>query len=224
MPLPLATWVTGERVFLARLVPELAPVGILPLLLNRGDLHRHVVGVAIDRHAALDDRKRELLGFQVTIIGADQSRQLCPCGMPHHEERVRVAAVLLGVIVDPADRLGDVACHLLDASPSARSDSWSRRRRSPGPRTPGASPARRSCRLLASHPRESRTRSGGSCPLWGRRRRGSDARSWARRRRCHDGPAARQREPGWREAGKPRGFALWLVSVKHRWHDEALLN
>ena len=34
--------------------------------------------------------------------------------MPHHEERVGVAAVLLGVIVNPADRLGDVACHLLD--------------------------------------------------------------------------------------------------------------
>ena len=77
MPLSLATWVTGDRVFLARLVPELAPVGVLPLLLDRGDLHRHIVGVAIDRHAALDDRQGEPLSFQVAVVGADQSRQLC---------------------------------------------------------------------------------------------------------------------------------------------------
>ena len=59
--------------------------------------------------------KREPLGLQVAVVGADQSRQLRPCGVPHHEERVGVAAVVLGVVVDPADRLRHVASHLLDA-------------------------------------------------------------------------------------------------------------
>ncbi len=47
----------GREIVLARLVSELELVGVLAPLLSRGNLHRHVVGVAIDRHAALDNRQ-----------------------------------------------------------------------------------------------------------------------------------------------------------------------
>src|SRR4051812_11680204 len=43
---------------------------------------------------------------------AARSAQVCARRMPHHEDRVGVAAVLLGMIVNPAKRLGNVAGHL----------------------------------------------------------------------------------------------------------------
>ena len=113
MPLSLATWVTGDRSFWLASSPNL-PGRRPSALLDGGDLHRHVVGVAIDRHAALEDRERQPLGLQIAVVGADQRRQLRPPSAPSRRT-CRVAAVLPGVIVDPADRLGDVAGHLLDA-------------------------------------------------------------------------------------------------------------
>jgi hypothetical protein len=68
----------------------------------------------IHRHAALDDRERQALGLEVSVVGADECGEMCPCGMAHDEDRVGIAAVFLGVVMSPADRLSDVAGHLLD--------------------------------------------------------------------------------------------------------------
>ena len=69
----------------------------------------HVVGVAIDRHAAFDTGQRQPLRLEISIIGADQCGELCTGRMAHDEDSIRIAPVLGNVIMHPVHRLGDVA-------------------------------------------------------------------------------------------------------------------
>ena len=82
-------------------VTKLLPVDSCSPFLNRRNLHRYVVGVAVYGNAALDDRQRQSLDLQVAVVRANQSSQLCPCGMPHDEDRAGIAVVILGVVVGP---------------------------------------------------------------------------------------------------------------------------
>ena len=87
-------------------------IGLAEGLATRGarlDHQRHVVGVAIDRNAALDDRQRQPLGLQIAVVGADQRRELGTGGMARHDEAIGIAAVLGDVVVNPVNGLRDVA-------------------------------------------------------------------------------------------------------------------
>ena len=112
MPLPLATCVTAEKsLVLLRVVAELLAVAELRrrLAVHAAaglaglDDRRHVVGVAIDGHAALEAQSNDnALGLQIAIVGADQRGELRSGGMAHDEDALRIAAVLGDVLRGPS--------------------------------------------------------------------------------------------------------------------------
>ena len=102
---------------LRRVVAELLAVAKLrwrltvhaPAGLGRLNDGRHVVGVAIDGHAAFDDVEGQALGLQIAIVDANERGELRAGGMAHDEQALRIAAVLGDMVVYPVNRLGDVA-------------------------------------------------------------------------------------------------------------------
>ena len=73
-----------------------------PARLRHFDDGRHVVGVAIDRDAALDGGQRHAFRLQVAVVGAEERGELCTGGVAHDEQPVRVAAVLGNVLCTQA--------------------------------------------------------------------------------------------------------------------------
>ena len=193
MPLSRATWLTAEksRCFTGSL-PNFSKwpnFGLgWPSALRRAtrgfDHQRHVVGVAVDRYAAFDDCQGQSLGLQVAIVGADDRRELGTRGMAHHDESFGIAAELGDVVVNPVNRLRDVAddgLHVdVGQEPVVRRDEDD----TLCPRRPSAWRARSSCHPLASRRRESRRPRASFSRFQARRRRASDVRSRARRTGC----------------------------------------
>jgi hypothetical protein len=68
-----------------------------------------VEGVGIHRDAAFDVCQREALCLRIAIVGAHQRGELSARRVPHDQQPGGVAAVRRDVLVDPAERGGDVA-------------------------------------------------------------------------------------------------------------------
>ena len=107
----------GEVAMFRRIVAELLTMAELrarqvmrlPAGLGRLDDRRHVIGVAIDRHASPGDGQGQALRLQVAVVGADRRGQLRPGRVAHDEQALRVAPVLGDVVMHPADGPGDIA-------------------------------------------------------------------------------------------------------------------
>ena len=69
--------------------------------LGRGDDRGDIVSIAIHGDAALDDRQTQSLGLEVSVIGTDQCRQLCSCGMTHDQHPLRITTIFGNMVVDP---------------------------------------------------------------------------------------------------------------------------
>src|SRR5687768_5575354 len=69
----------------------------------------HIVGVAVDRRAALQDRERDTLGFEITLVSAKKGRELSAGGVSHYEHPPQIPAMLRDVRMYPAQRPCDVA-------------------------------------------------------------------------------------------------------------------
>ena len=95
---------------LLRVIAEFLPVaeGIhfsaiesLPVLCSADDFG-DVVGIAIHRHATSEDLEGHALFFQVTVIGADQGRELGSSGMATHKNAFWVPSIPVDVAVHPS--------------------------------------------------------------------------------------------------------------------------
>lgn len=74
---------------------------------------RDGVGGDIERHTSLEHVHRHALGFQITIIRANQRGEMCTRGVAHDDDRVRIASMLCCVLMHPEDGFCDVAHHVL---------------------------------------------------------------------------------------------------------------
>ena len=81
----------------------------MPPELGCHDDFGNVVRVAVDRHATLEDLERDAFLLQVTIIGAQECRELGAGGMSTDEDSLGIATITGDVPGHPTKRFGDVA-------------------------------------------------------------------------------------------------------------------
>ena len=115
MPLPLATCVIGEASFwvFSSSVKTLRVHRLHPGQATPVDLPGDVVARPVQEDDARQVAELQSCLFQITTVRAYQSGEMRPGAVPHQEHPPRIAAVVPGVVVDPADRLGDVPGLLL---------------------------------------------------------------------------------------------------------------
>jgi hypothetical protein len=77
-------------------------------VLGRHDDFGNVIGVTVHRDAAFEDIERHAFFFQVTIIDADQRRQLGASRVSAHKDTLRISTIPGDVLMHPAERLGYV--------------------------------------------------------------------------------------------------------------------
>src|SRR5262249_3274180 len=80
--------------------------------LGHGDDARQIVRVAVDGNATSQRGERHAFGLQVAVVDANERGELSAGRVPTDDDLLRIAAVLADVLVNPAERSGDVADQL----------------------------------------------------------------------------------------------------------------